>query len=300
MHQSSSISPWPQLIPSFSVLAPLILINHLILPVDSSPVPSQFGDWLHGQLLPKAGVTLVEEIKCYGLPYGGIGFVSHILTYYTAYMIVLRKSPLLPRPGTDLQHSRIGFALGLLSLIGTVPITAMTMGACRYRWQLVCIGVWKLTMSFTFCTLCFHQSILLAMEGTRIDHRRQGKIMLWFFLYHAGTIVGMVGLLDLVSQLFSQSRDIRIITGVFGGATLLILLLYTFFITVFTPKFWGSHSSLWNFFLGANFLYFFFGAFYSDCILAAISRSWSGAPSSDIAIIYWVHFAAKRLPLLSF
>lgn len=40
-------------------------------------------------------------------------------------------------------------------------------------------------------------------------------------------------------------------------------------------------------------------AFHSDWILAAIAGTWAGAPSSDIAVIYWIYFASKRLPMLS-
>lgn len=43
-----------------------------------------------------------------------------------------------------------------------------------------------------------------------------------------------------------------------------------------------------------------FGAFYCDWILAALTNNWSGAPSNDIAALYWIYFVAKRFPMLSF
>jgi hypothetical protein len=43
-----------------------------------------------------------------------------------------------------------------------------------------------------------------------------------------------------------------------------------------------------------------FGALYCDWILAAIARNWAGLPSNDIAVLFWVYFLAKRLPMLSF
>lgn len=30
-----------------------------------------------------------EEIKCYNLPYGGFGFLSHVLTYYTMALLCI-------------------------------------------------------------------------------------------------------------------------------------------------------------------------------------------------------------------
>jgi hypothetical protein len=37
--------------------------------------------------MPTKGDGIPGEIKCYGLPYGGIGFTSHVLTYYTLCML---------------------------------------------------------------------------------------------------------------------------------------------------------------------------------------------------------------------
>ena len=38
---------------------------------------------------------------------------------------------------------------------------------------------------------------------------------------------------------------------------------------------------------------------YSDWLLGAIDNNWSGQPDSDVALFYWIYFAAKRLPMLS-
>ena len=45
----------------------------------------QFGfvEALPSFLDPIRGTTPAEEMLCYGIPYGGIGFASHIITYYT-------------------------------------------------------------------------------------------------------------------------------------------------------------------------------------------------------------------------
>jgi hypothetical protein len=31
------------------------------------------------------GQTIADNIKCYSLPYGSIGFASHLITYYTIF-----------------------------------------------------------------------------------------------------------------------------------------------------------------------------------------------------------------------
>ncbi|KAK1975837.1 hypothetical protein LZ30DRAFT_604748 [Colletotrichum cereale] len=37
-----------------------------------------------------------KEMECYGLPYGTTGFVSHLLTYYTAITLAYNRTPLFP------------------------------------------------------------------------------------------------------------------------------------------------------------------------------------------------------------
>jgi hypothetical protein len=64
------------------------------------------------------------------------------------------------------------------------------------------------------------------------------------------------------------------------------------------PPNWLKHS-IRNCVLGI-LCFGLFGAFYCDWILAAITRNWAGLPSNDIAVLFWVYFLAKRLPMLSF
>lgn len=123
---------------------------------------SKIGKLLHEWLFPERGSGYGEEIRCYNLPYGGIGFLSHVLTYYTVTMLVLARTPLVPRPGMPLRHNWFDFILSVLSILGTVPVAAMNMYACRQSWPFVCIAVWKLTMSFTLSAVCVHQSVLLS------------------------------------------------------------------------------------------------------------------------------------------
>ena len=63
------------------------------------------------------------------------------------------------------------------------------------------------------------------------------------------------------------------------------------------PPKWLKHS-IRNTVLGIVF-FGLFGAFYCDWILAAVARNWAGLPSNDIAVLFWVYFVAKRLPMLS-
>jgi hypothetical protein len=50
-----------------------------ILPAPTRGAPFDFEQWLNDEL-PRPGSTLKDKLKCYTLPFGAIGFVSHLLT----------------------------------------------------------------------------------------------------------------------------------------------------------------------------------------------------------------------------
>jgi hypothetical protein len=122
---------------------------------------SKIGDLLHEWLFPSPGFDVSDQIQCYNLPFGGIGFLSHILTYYTVVMLVLAKTPLFPRPAMPLRHSWFDLSLSVLAIMGAVPVASMNIYACRFQWEFVCIAVWKLTMSFTLSAIGAHQCVVL-------------------------------------------------------------------------------------------------------------------------------------------
>jgi hypothetical protein len=198
------------------------LVLSLVHTASVSPIPLDISKWLHGQILPSRGKTLAGEIKCYNLPYGGMSFLSHILTYYTVTMLLLSKTPLFPRPGEEIEHGIRDCFLSALGMIGSVTISILNISACRSRWQFMCIGIWKLTLSFILCVTGLHQFAKF-MEHGWIDDTHASS---WLGAYVVGTIVGMVGLLSLVYQLFHEKKSIRIITGIFASISFLPLLMW--------------------------------------------------------------------------
>ena len=239
----------------------------LVSTVVAIPIPTKFDEWLHGAFHPSPGGTLAEEIKCYNLPYGGIGFTSHILTYYTAIMIMLGKTPLFPRPGEHLKHSWFDIVLGIITLVATIPIAAMTMAACRNRWQFVLIGkiaiqlTWeylyaedytaflKLFLSFTACAIIFHANGEIRAKG-KISISEPPVTFWWTWFYSIGAVVGLVGVISLTVPLFSENRSIRIITAVFVSLAGFPAVCAVALLTV--PVLLGFVTWMWRY-----FLYFF-------------------------------------------
>jgi hypothetical protein len=74
-----------------------------------------------------------QEITCYALPYGGIGFLSHILTFYLIGCIGMGVRPLLP--GKRLSYSSFDIVVAICSLLGSTINAIVVMARCRREWQ---------------------------------------------------------------------------------------------------------------------------------------------------------------------
>jgi hypothetical protein len=215
--------------------------------------PISLPSWLTN-VLPEKGATVADEIKCYSLPYGGIGFTSHVLTYWTILVLGFGRKPYWP--WRRLSAGKIDLFLSIAQLIITVAIAAFTIARCRSRWQFILIAVWKLVMSMVvgvwgisasrnaikaskYYPLAKGQGDLDADEpwvrraGADAPPNAQEKgkpkvpriwssddfTWLTLFIYAAAAIVGLVGLISLVIENFWLPRVWKI-TTVFGSLIL--------------------------------------------------------------------------------
>jgi hypothetical protein len=284
----------------FRFALPILLF--LNTPILSAPVPFNFGAWIKGQLSPEAGKNTRGEIQCYSLPFGGLGFLSHILTYWSMICTMAGKKPLWP--GSHLTSGLWDVLLGILSVLGTIVPTCFTISACRNRWQFVLIGVWKLTLTLSANATALHQAIVLWRTGSADEG---GKRLWTLIIYVLGTTAGLTGLISLVSESLDDNAHLRIVTYVFGGivgfpaALFTLWLLYLLFSWPILKcmdsrkygKMWGLTS-----FTSFILLLVLLAAFYSDWALAALSNNWLGSPDDDNKELYWLYFGSKRLLLL--
>src|SRR5271170_7335137 len=81
------------------------------------------------------GSTVVGEMQCYSLPYGGLGFASHIITYYTLICLWNRRRPRMPWKTLSSSSWKFNIFLGVVELIVSVGIAAFTIIRCRNRWE---------------------------------------------------------------------------------------------------------------------------------------------------------------------
>jgi hypothetical protein len=114
-------------------------------------------------------------------------------------------------------------------------------------------------------------------------------------LYACGIITGFTGLVSLVIQSW-ETHSVVLITEIFGGIAGFIAVvgvLISCSIYIDGEEFSESVLSVGGW-VGI------LSALYCDWILGAIADNMTGAPSDDVAVLYWIYFVAKRLPLLTF
>jgi hypothetical protein len=184
------------------------------------------------------------------------------------------------------------------------------MVRCQQTWQFLLMGVWKFTMAFSAGCVYTHRSILVRKhhrrDYLRVDasakHAVSYSPLGWLIVYAGGVIVGMTGLVSLVSQNWG-AEHVALITYVFGGVaggTAFCVAIMAFIGAASDDGFssglkWSATSMIIMGIVAVGLL----AAFYSDWILGAMTDNLIGSPSSENALLYWAYFVAKRLPILS-
>lgn len=263
-----------------------------------------------------------EQIECYVLPYGGIGFSTHILTYYTIILLTLGRSPWRFTP---LKHSKWDLAFALIGFPLTVVPIIVTMVRCHSRWIFYLLAAWKLSL----CLAMTGTSITTAMcvkRGVKvIDYHRERYEMVagggryegysdvggyqgsfWrtlclMLLYGMGTVAGFIGLMVLVKEAWQEVPLLRHLT-IGAGVLFGILAALGFGLGACCwPESWVG-SGIGTAILVSIVIFGAGAVIYSDWALAAIAHNLVGAPDGNnwrISAVYWMYFAAKRLPMLS-
>jgi hypothetical protein len=295
--------------------------------VEATNIATSIGDWLHNGYSSNGTLTLKEEIQCYSLPYGGVGFTSHILTYYAVAMLASGRSPWTLQKN---KHKKLDLALSTIGLILTFVVSVLTIIRCRSRWQFITMAVWKLVLSVALGCLSVHAATLVghtdkvtgeesvglmeiqagksqtSLTPSAKKRKRPQRVLWWTSLYVPGVIVGLTGLLSLVIQEITINRTVERITLVFGTviATFAVLAVVVTVGTMASEGDVGAVGALGYSGFGVLIAGLggmaFMGALYSDWILGAIAENLVGTPSTDNAALYWTYFIAKRLPFFSF
>lgn len=259
--------------------------------------------WLN-PLLPERGNSIQDELKCYSLPYGAIGFVSHCLTYWTVFMLARGRSPILLRP---LSATTLGVILATLQLLGTVTLAAISIARCRERWQFVLISVWKLCFSLELGVWGVMAALVARRnpvhhhydDGHKCGEQRvqafAGPARFLTIVYIIPLLVGAIGLFDVVDQTIHQTLvfEVTLAFGVAAAAVAIVALFCFGLLLLSLCDVVERIEPLETSFAICGSVFLMLFAFYSDWVLGAIAGDIVGTPGSDNGSLYWVSEACE-------
>ncbi|KAK3381758.1 hypothetical protein B0H63DRAFT_476570 [Podospora didyma] len=95
----------------------------------------------------------LDHIRCYSLPYGAIGFVSHILTIWTAIWLFFDRSPWLPSRTNTRYH--LDKFLAFAGIVASATTTVIVMVKCSRssQWEYALIAACNTVWSCAFCLI---------------------------------------------------------------------------------------------------------------------------------------------------
>ena len=276
------------------LLAALSLLHHAI--AEDNPISNPFSD------ADLTSTSIQTDIQCYSLPYGGIGFISHMLTYETLLCLTFSHSPW--RPYKRLKKWELDAVFGCISLLSAGVVSVVAVLRCRFAWPFILLIAWKMSLSVALVSTTLHRAYEVREErknGLRKERANRMPGVIGVVVYGFGLPVGLVGLAGVLVKVWAtRSRDMEIITGAFAAAVVGIAIVGAL-VACCTKAAEGAGCYAFAFAIGAVGV---LAALYSDWILAAIEvqggGNWWGYPSGDVAAVYWTYFAAKRLPFFSF
>ncbi|KAF8660096.1 hypothetical protein AX16_001654 [Volvariella volvacea WC 439] len=276
-----------------SSLVPLRTMPYLLTRDDPDSAPSQ-------------GLDIVSEIGCYALPYGLLGFLSHLFTYYTLVCLWYGRRPMLPWQRLSAK-TWIILLKDFISLGVTAGLAGATISKCKGAWQFEALAVWKLTMTLLNGVTSLHASgIIIAekidQEPSIVTQDRLGRLPRWCLFYIPGMIAGMAGTLSLVSQ-NTHIGFVKVLTGIFSALVVLgVLIAIAYGYGRRDPMMAYPAEAIKP--LGRSIIvgvgtFTVLSAFYSDWVLGAMTDNLFGMPVEQNAARFWAYYIAKRLPMFS-
>jgi len=261
-----------------------------------------------------------DRIKCYAIPYGAVGFISHVFLYITVTALAFGRSPFMF--WRTVAHKHIKNTLLITSLLVTLVLTTMSIARCHATLPLLLIATGKLIMAITLYYMAIH--IIPVIRGCHSDCiDNSAAVLYWMLLYGLGTVMGLSGLSRLVFEDFDESERLRTASFVFialvcSVPTIALILSLQHAIRrrrkliresisdVESDHIHGEqeHSTLIRAVLFAAIIFFLsFGilfALQSDWALGIIAGDMAGAPPAASGALYWSYFAFSLLPFFSF
>jgi len=224
-----------------------------------------------------------DEFKCYALPYGALGFVSHIIMLYNVVCLLnLRKTCFPCSKTTPSKHSCWNMAVACAVLGGTTTLTIITIVRCKNHWRYILLAVEQLSLSITISLLG------LSASTANEDSHRSNSYIIYIWLTIPGSVAGAVGYFALLAQNWSN-HNVRIAFA----STIAVGIVINTIVIFFAPM--APHGTNPLSFL--IFMYLTVVAF-DDWIFGIIAKNIAGKPTGPVAHLILLYFGIRRIALI--
>jgi len=272
----------------------------------------------HPSSAPKGDIP--DILACYGIPYGGLGFLSHVLTYYTMICLACGKKPLMPWKPIK-ESGPFSFITCMIGTLVGVILAIYTTAKCHAYWQLTFMGIWKIGFS-TFNGLV---GLVASPKPEGEEEISQTVVMVigvgFYILSQIFCVAGIISLVVLSWE--GHHARLAIVTyafvGIVAATPILIVLAYCSGIpygleklweywririrksdTIETSSVYTDRSPSLSIALVLCIPWTFVACgFYSDWALGAIQHDLLGRPSGDNKVVFWTYFVAKRFTMIA-
>jgi hypothetical protein len=215
-------------------------------------------------------------MQCYSLPFGVIGWASHILILCTLAWI-WEGSPLK-------RHPWRGTIIGSIILICSIVLANFAYIRCRNNRALSWIVIWR-----AFQSILLGCSVIIVSISKPETKPESQKFNTWMFPNLLVAMVGWIGLILLVHDNRHNPDVVKIMKSAIGPIITMGLSRISG---------WLFDQSSRHITLLQHIYWFGIGApEYSDFVIGFASGNLLGVPISNNAAIYWGYFAANALAL---
>jgi hypothetical protein len=199
-----------------------------------------------------------------------------------------------------------GLILAIVGLVSGFVLTTFTLVRCRNSWQLLLLGMWKMSMSLLNGLVAIHVGVVV--YRTKSSSWKQTEAWIWAFFrvlipplapipFLNGcidifwVIIGFTGLMSLISHHWTSLTEV--ITLIFAG--LIGVTIVSAVVFSIAGAIDGDTGRVGGFLVIIGL-----ASLYADCMLGAMVGNLVGLPSGDNALVFWLYFASKRLNMLNF
>jgi hypothetical protein len=221
-----------------------------------------------------------EELSCYTLPYGGLGFVNHILLTYTTLCIAIGRAPLIPWRQIEIPLTRVLLCTTAFAISFAISVDAAVQ--CRHTTAFEFIGIEHIFIAATVYGI----AMFSREESWTTTSDQRGNLMLGMvLLFLPGIVVGLIGTTKLAVPHAPSIKWLQIAVSI--GCIVVLMIVYIA----------SGRNVLNTILITLAIVLFIVLPVYVEWWISVMTNLLPGLPSWNHKILFWLYFGVNRLPM---